>query len=219
MGDRLSIAARRRTVLLGVASLATAACTPDGAGPITSMVSAGGGGGGEPPVYVDPLQGLYPIPATAVPNDVAVDYYTPGASRAGRPATRAVLTMAVVPGANFERLQAYFDRAGRGSADLDTTTTVRRVVDLLKERYPWLELMDDVASAQKANVSLTLVVDIRAKLGGTFGSTVAQIDVIVFDEQRKPVSRIAVEGKGGSFQDALGDALARLEPKAKLYLT
>jgi hypothetical protein len=181
------------------------------------MVSSGNGGA---PVYSDPLAGLYSMPATSVPNDVAVDYYTPGSSHSGRPNTRSVLTMAVVPGANFDRLQQYFDASGKGSSDLDTKTTVRRVMDVLKERYPWLELMDDVATAQRRNVSLTLVVDIRAVLGGTFGATTAQIDVIVFDEQRKPISRIAVEGRAsGGFQDALTDALDKLQTKAKSYLT
>ncbi|HLG46901.1 MAG TPA: hypothetical protein VKY24_11735 [Reyranella sp.] len=205
----------RRSVITALVGASVAACTPDGSGLTTSLAGSGGGA----PVYSDPLAGLYNMPATSVPNDVPVDYYTPGASHSGRPNTRSVLTMAVVPGANFERLQQYFDANGRGSSDLDTRTAVRRVMDVLKERYPWLELMDDVATAQQRNVSLTLVVDIRAVLGGTFGSTTAQLDVIVFDEQRKPISRIAVEGRGGNFQDALGDALAKLQAKAKTYLT
>ncbi len=207
----------RRSVVAGLVGAGVAACTPDGSGPNTSVAAAGGGNA---PVYSDPLAGLYNMPATSVPNDVPVDYYTPGAAHSGKPNTRSVLTMAVVPGANFDRLQQYFDAKGKGTADLDTSKTVRRVVDVLKERYPWLELMDDVATAQQRNVSLTLVVDIRANLGGTFGSTTAQIDVIVFDEQRKPISRIAVEGQArGGFQDALTDALGKLQAKAKSYLT
>jgi hypothetical protein len=187
------------------------------------VTSSATGSSGSAPVYSDPLAGLYNMPASAVPNDVAVDYYTPGASRTGRPATRAVLTMAVVPGANYDRLRDYFDAKksssflGGSADDLDAKKTVRRVLDLLKERYPWIELMDDVAMAQQRNVSLTLVVDIRAMLGSP---NVAQIDVIVFDEQRKPISRIAVEGRaGGSFQDALTQALAQLDTKARTYLT
>ncbi len=207
----------RRSLMASLTVACAAACTPDGQGPTTSSAAASSAA---TPVYSDPLAGLYNMPASAVPNDVAVNYYTPGAAHSGKSATRAVLTMAVVPGANFDRLQRYFDSKGKGSADLDTTVTVRRVVDLLKERYPWLELMDDVATAQQRNVSLTLVVDIRAVLGGTFSDTTAQIDVIVFDELRKPISRIAVEGRArGGFQDALGDALGKLDGKAKSYLT
>jgi hypothetical protein len=206
----------RRTVLLSIVSAAGAACTPDGSGPLTSVATASGGS--DAPIYSDPLTGLYNLPATSVPNDVPVDYYTPGASHTGRPASRAVLTMAIVPGANFDRLQAYFDK--KKSADLNTTVTVQRVVDVLKERYPWLELMDDLATAQQRNVSLTLIVDIRAMLGGMFGTTVCQLDVIVFDEQRKPLSRLAVEGRSsGGFQEALTDALDKLQTKAKAYLT
>jgi hypothetical protein len=196
-----------------------AACTPDGQGPATSSASAASA---STPVYSDPLAGLYNMPASSVPNDVPVDYYTPGSSRSGKPSTRAVLTMAVVPGANYDRLRDYFDAKkssflGGSSDDLDAKKTVRRVLDLLKERYPWIELMDDVATAQQRNVSLTLVVDIRAILGSP---NVAQIDVIVFDEDRKPISRIAVEGRAsGSFQDALTQALAQLDAKSRTYLT
>jgi hypothetical protein len=207
----------RRSVMASLVGAGAAACTPDGSGPTTSVAAAGSSGA---PIYSDPLAGLYNLPASTVPNDVPVDYYTPGSTHSGKSATRSVLTMAVVPGANFDRLQQYFDSKGKDSSDLDTTKTVRRVVDVLKERYPWLELMDDIATAQQRNVSLTLVVDIRAMLGGSSDTTVAQIDIIVFDEQRKPLSRIAVEGRArGSFQDALGDALAKLEPKAKSFLT
>jgi hypothetical protein len=162
------------------------------------------------------LTGLYNRPASTVPNDVPVNYYTPGSTR-GKGA-RAVLTMAVVPGANFDALQSYFD--SKKSADLNTNTTVRRVVEVLKERYPWIELMDDVATAQQRNVSLTLVVDIRAVVGGFMsGASTATIDVIVFDEDRKPFSRLTVEGRGSSFQDALTDALNQLNTKAKAILT
>lgn len=165
--------------------------------------------------------GLFNRPAASVPSDVPVNYYTPGSTR-GKGA-RAVLTMAVVPGANFDMLQSYFEANAKSSlfgsssaADLDTGKSVRRVVEVLKDRYPWIELMDDVATAQQRNVSLTLVVDIRAILAST---NVAQIDVIVFDEDRKPFSRIGVEGRGSTFQAALGEALSQLTDKGKTYLT
>jgi hypothetical protein len=203
--------------MASVSGALAAACAQDGQRPGSAT-----GSSGSAPVYSDPLAGLYNMPASAVPNDVSVDYYTPGASRTGRPATRAVLTMAVVPGANYDRLRDYFDAKkssflGGSSDDLDAKKTVRRVLEVLKERYPWIELMDDVAMAQQRNVSLTLVVDIRAVLGSP---NLAQVDVIVFDEQHKPISRIAVEGRAsGSFQDALTQALAQLGTKARTYLT
>lgn len=204
-----------RALLAGLAAIAVGACTPDGQGPATSVAAASTPASGGP-AYRDPLTGLYNRPASTVPNDVPVNYYTPGSTR-GKGA-RAVLTMAVVPGANFDTLQSYFE--SKKSADLDTDKTVRRVVEVLKERYPWIELMDDVATAQQRNVSLTLVVDIRALLGGFMsGASVATIDVIVFGEDRKPFSRLTVEGRGSSFQDALTDALNQLNTKAKTILT
>jgi hypothetical protein len=111
--------------------------------------------------------------------------------------------------------------------DLDTQAVLRRAVEVLKARYPWLELMDDVATAQERSVSLTLVLDIRSILGSRRGdTTLAQFDVIVFNEQRKPISRIAVEGKaaitasnGYAFQAASTRGLQVLQAKAKRYLT
>ena len=206
----------QRRLLIGSLLAALGACQQDGASPTTSVASANSSGA---PNYSDPLAGLYNIPGAAVPNDQPVNYYTPGASRTGRPASRAVLTMAVVPGANIDRLTTYFEARGKGNSDLDLSASIRRVVDVLKERYPWLELMDDIATAQQRNVSLTLVVDIRAVLGGTFEATQAEIDVIVFDEQRKPITRLLVEGRARSFQEALGQALTKLNDKAKTYLT
>lgn len=179
------------------------------------MASASSASSSGAPAYTDPLAGLYNRPASTVPNDIPVNYYTPGSTR-GKGA-RAVLTMAVVPGANFDAVQSYFE--SKKSADLDTNKIVRRVVEVLKERYPWIELMDDVATAQQRNVSLTLVVDIRAIVGGFMSASVATIDVIVFDEDRKPFSRLTVEGRAGSFQEALTEALNQLNTKGKTILT
>lgn len=206
----------RRSVLALLATASAGACTPDGMGLTTSASSTSAASSSATPAYVDALAGLYNLPASSVPADVPVDYYTPGSTR-GK-SGRAVLTMAVVPGANFDALQSYFD--SKKSADLDTKTAVQRVVNVLKERYPWIELMDDVATAQQRNVSLTLVVDIRAIVGGgLFNADTAQIDVIVFDENRKPFSRVSVEGRGGSFQAALTAALDQLTLKGKTILT
>jgi hypothetical protein len=68
-----------------LAVLAAAACTSDGQGPTIGVACVSSGA----PSYVDPLQGLYNRPASSVPNDVAVDYYTPGSTRHGKPRAAA----------------------------------------------------------------------------------------------------------------------------------
>ena len=57
-----------------------------------------------PPHYSDALSGLYRQPASTVPANVPVNYYAPGPRSGG---ARAVLTMALVPGANYAKLRAY----------------------------------------------------------------------------------------------------------------
>lgn len=185
-----------------------------------------------PPHYSDALYGLYRAPASSVPADVPVNYYAPGA-RSG--ATRAVLTMALVPGANYSKLRAYHARVGKDAAaakpgqgdadaeELQIQPVLLRAVDIVKQRYPWLELMDDIATAQERNVSLTLVMDIRSKLGAKAGdATNVEIEVIVFNEKRQPISRIettgsATAGAGGlyGFREAADRALDALDAKSK----
>jgi hypothetical protein len=184
------------------------------------------------PRYSDALSGLYRQPASAVPADVPVNYYAPGA-RSGT--TRAVLTMALVPGANYGKLRAYHAQVGKDAAaavpgqgdgiaeDLQIQPVLLRAVDIVKQRYPWLELMDDIATAQERNVSLTLVMDIRSQLGAKAGDpTNVQVEVIVFNDKRQPVSRVetsgtATAGDGGlyGFRDAAGQALDALDTKSK----
>ena len=184
------------------------------------------------PHYSDALSGLYRQPASSVPADIAVNYYAPGA-RSGT--TRAVLTMALVPGANYPKLRAYHAQVGKDAVaaiegqgggiadDLQTQPILLRAVDIVKQRYPWLELMDDIATAQERNVSLTLVMDIRSKLGAKASDpTTVEIEVIVFNEKRQPVSRIettgtATAGAGGiyGFRAAAGQALDALDAKSK----
>jgi hypothetical protein len=184
------------------------------------------------PHYSDALSGLYRQPASAVPIDVPVNYYAPGA----RSGSRAVLTMALVPGANYARLRAYHAQVGKDAIaaapgqgggiaeDLQTQPILLRAVDIVKQRYPWLELMDDIATAQERNVSLTLVMDIRSRFGAKAGDpTNVEIEVIVFDDKRQPISRVettgtATAGAGGlyGFREAAGDALDALEAKSKV---
>jgi len=185
------------------------------------------------PRYSDALSGLYRQPASSVPADIPVNYYAPG-TRDG--ATRAVLTMALVPGANYGRLRAYHAQIGKAAAaarpgqgdgipeDLQIQPILLRAVDIVKQRYPWLELMDDIATAQERHVSLTLVVDIRSRLGAKAGDpTMVEVEVIVFNDKQQPVSRVQTRattsaGGGGlnGFRDTAGQALDALDAKSKV---
>ena len=125
------------------------------------------------PRYTDALSGLSAVRARTVPADVAINYYAPGGS-AGK-AGRAVLTMALVPGANYAKTRDYLARASgdiaksapasasEAQSDLQLKPVLTRATDIIKERYPWIELTDDLATAQKRNASLTLVLDIRTR--------------------------------------------------------
>lgn len=185
------------------------------------------------PHYTDALKGLYPLAAAKVPADVPVTYYAPGGGT-GR-AGRAVLTMALVPGPNYARMRDYLAQAARDAAtapaagnagavqtDLNPQPVLARAVEIVKERYPWLELTDDVSTARARDASLTLVLDIRSRLGKPGGDpTAVQIELIAFDDSHKPVSRILTEGKvnagganGYNFQAAAKQALDALESKS-----
>jgi hypothetical protein len=226
-----------RFALALVATLFVTAC--DGGGfntyqsaPVTPRAPALPSINSTPPRYSDALSGLYRQPASAVPANVPVNYYAPGARSS---ASRAVLTMALVPGANYSKLCAYHAQVGKDAIaavpgqgggiaeDLQTQPILLRAVDIVKQRYPWLELMDDIATAQERNVSLTLVMDIRSKLGAKAGDpTNVEVEIIIFNEKRQPVSRIettgtATAGAGGiyGFRQAAGDALDALDAKSK----
>jgi hypothetical protein len=185
------------------------------------------------PRYSDALAGLYPIPASSVPLDKPINYYAPGGG-SGKPG-RAVLTMALVPGANYQKMRDYFAQAYKdakasvpGSAgtiqyNLRTDEVLSKAIEIVKQHYPWIQLTSDVATANKRNDSLTLVLDIRSRLGRVGGDpTAVQIELIAFDAQHKPITRFIGEGKiaaggpdGYGFSKAANQALNALDTKSK----
>jgi hypothetical protein len=178
------------------------------------------------PRYTDPLAGLYPSPASSLPRDVALRYYEPGGGT-GKPG-RAVLTMALVPGANYHKVRAYMNEVSKGAGSnamyLQLQPVMNRTVQILKDRYPWLEVAPDLATAEKRDVSLTLVLDVRSRVGASAGDTSAlQIDVVAFDEHRQPLGRFIAEGKaaasgnGNGFPNAARQALDALTATSKKY--
>jgi hypothetical protein len=183
------------------------------------------------PRYGDALAGLYGAPAGSVPKDVAINYYAPGGG-SGKPG-RTVLTMALVPGANYAKLHDYLGRAGNdllsvapsgAQDDLALEPVLTKATDIIKEHYPWMVLSGDLATAQRRNASLTLVLDIRGRLAAKNGDqTAVQIEVIAFNDQHKPVARFVSQGtaypsaSGYDFALAAKNALADLTGKANAY--
>lgn len=183
------------------------------------------------PRYGDALAGLYGAPASRVPRDVAINYYAPGGG-SGKPG-RAVLTMALVPGANYAKLHDYLGRAsndllsvapGGAQGDLALEPVLTKATQIIRTHYPWIELTNDLATAQKHNTSLTLVLDIRGRLAAkNSDQTAVQIEVVAFNDQHKPVARFVSQGiaypgsNGYGFSSAANNALADLTGKANAY--
>lgn len=215
-----------------VLALFVAGCAPMGGSGTTQLPQVAT----KMPHYSDALAGLYPLPASSVPVDKPINYYAPGGGT-GKPG-RAVMTMALVPGANYQKMRDYFAQANTdanasvpGSAgtiryDLQTDDVLSKAVAIIKQHYPWIELTSDIVTANKRNESLTLVLDIRSRLGRPGGDpTAVQIELIAFDAQRKPYTHFIVEGKtpagagadGYGFRRASGQALEAFATKSKTY--
>jgi len=187
------------------------------------------------PRYGDALTGLYARPASRLPSDTPINYYAAGGA-SGKPG-RAVLTMALVPGANYEKLRDYLaqarkdvaasaaETAGRAQSDLQLDNVMKQAVDIVKQRYPWIELTDDLATAQKRDVSLTLVLDIRARLARKVAEpTAVQIEIVAFNDRHKPVAHFVSDGRanaggpnGYNFTAAAQQALTSLAQKSTAY--
>ena len=187
------------------------------------------------PDYSDALANLFAFPASRFPSDVPINYYAPGGGT-GQPG-RAVLTMALVPGANYKKLREYLAHAsvdlaastaaaaGSAQSDLQLKPVLQQAVDIVKQRYPWIELTDDLATAKKRDVSLTLVLDVRARLAVEAGdATAVEIEVIAFNDQLKPIAHFVSEGRadaggpaGCNFTAAAQQALASLAQKSASY--
>jgi hypothetical protein len=168
------------------------------------------------PRYSDPLAGLYRAPATSVPRDVPLN------------AGHNAVTAALVPGANFHEVRKYMaalaQSAGDRSAYLQLQMVLARAVHIIKARYPSLQLASDLAAAEQQNVSLTLVLDMRTRIGTSASDTTGvQIDVVAFDDRHKPVARFIAEGKADTKSDGYGfpvaaqQALDALSIESKQY--
>ncbi|MDP2334433.1 MAG: hypothetical protein Q8M19_27460 [Reyranella sp.] len=164
----------RRALLLGVPAVALGACAA------------------EAPKYEDALSGLHNLPGMAAPPDAPF--------RAGAP-------VALVFGSNIERVlkqQTDADKIvksfgpltnTRQLADQDPQYVITQAVGVLKQRYPQIEGIDDLATAARRKFASAIVLDFTVRLGASTGhQTVVALVAIAFDARQQPVSRLDASG-------------------------
>ena len=142
------------------------------------------------PVYQDPLLGLSPVKGETVPPDVPI--------KAGK-------SVAWTFGANVEKYVDYSDKGEKFAASMgagqkllkegDPQNLVNGGVALLRQHYPQIKPVQDLATAARQHVDTTFVLDIRVVAGIWPGDeTTADLLLIAFDGQQKPVSRVSGHG-------------------------
>ena len=146
--------------------------------------------GPQAPTYQDPLADLTSAGSAPVPENAPV---------------HAGTTQAVTFGSNVERFIKYHDdglkfaaSVGAGKqtlADASPQYLVDGGVAILRQRYPALRPITDLATARRDGIATTFVLDIQTKFGTLPGTqTTCDISVIAFDAQQKPISRIVSHG-------------------------
>jgi hypothetical protein len=180
------------------------------------------GCGGPPPQYSDPLAELHNLPGSSAPLD------TPA---------KAGPTIAIVFGSNIEKLLQYSDAAAKGLMSMpivnraalkdgDAQYLVTGAVQTIKQRYPSVESVDDLATAARRKFSTSIVVDIVQILGAMTGQkTTAHVTAIFFDAQQSPISRLESSGTTtvgypavtSRFREASDIALADFGSKVNRY--
>jgi hypothetical protein len=164
----------RRALLLGLSALLLGACA------------------GPPPQYQDALTGLHNLPGAAAPLDVPVT---------------AGPTVALVVGANIEKVlqqKADGDKILKSFgpltntmqvADSDPQYIITGAISILRQRYPQLQPVDDLATAAQRKFATTIVLDFTLRPGSMSGKqTTANLVAIAFDARQQPLSRIETSG-------------------------
>ena len=160
------------TGTLGVGAWSLAACGP------------------QAPTYQDPLADLTSARGTSVPENAPV---------------RAGATQAITFGSNVERFIKYHDDGLKFAAswgasqqtlnDNSPHYLVDGGVAILRQRYPAIRPVNDLATAQRDRIATTFVLDIQTKYGTVPGTqNTCEVSVIAFDAQQKPISRIVSRG-------------------------
>jgi hypothetical protein len=182
---------------------------------------AASGCGPQLPEYSDPLAEISKARGVSVPEDIAV---------------KAGAAVAMTLGANVDRFLKYHDDGKAYAASVGASKKVldesdpqyllSGAVSILKRRYPKLRDFDDLASAGRARMSTTFVIDIQTKAGMYPGDyTTVDLVVIAFNDQQKPISRLSARGATAirpyeppRIREAHDQALAELSKKADRLL-
>lgn len=157
---------------LGVGALGMSACGPAA------------------PTYQDPLSDLTSARASQAPENAPV---------------HAGPTQAVTFGSNVERFIKYHDDGIKFAASMGAGEKILKdgspqyLIDggvaILRQRYPAIRPVNDLASAQREHIATTFVLDIQTKAGMFPGDrTTADLILIAVDAQQKPISRIQSQG-------------------------
>lgn len=158
-----------------------------------------------PPAYSDPAAGLADVPGGDAPLDKAVHVEAPvalvasaGSKRLLRSAQPPVTAAAgTAPGVRVA-----------AAAEADPQYFVATAMNVLKNRYPDLTLVDDLPAAREAKVKTTLVLDLRSYRPTASSETNhADITLVVMDATQKPLSRILAQGTSNAFDARLRDAM------------
>ncbi|MCA0303602.1 MAG: hypothetical protein LCH95_14455 [Proteobacteria bacterium] len=142
------------------------------------------------PEYRDPLADLTSAQGAAVPENVPV---------------RAGATVGLTTSNNVEQFLKYSQDGVKFAASMgasqallkdgDPQYVVNTSIAIVRERYPQLQPVPDLATAQARHFDTTFVLDLRTKAGTMPGTrTTCDIILIAFDAQMRPISRIASHG-------------------------
>lgn len=208
-------ASLHRSGSIGVTKLAVAA-----------VIAAALAGCASDPPYVDPLKGLANVSSTSVPQDVPVAVQDPVALV---PSENSAMVLKLVDEwkqtTNAKMVKALV--SDEVWEDGDPQRLVDGAVNVLRRRYPKIELIDDLATAKQRGFRTTFVVDIQYHhLVTAFDTNHVALTYVVMDAAQNPLSRFTGEGTShgvyGStdahFRDAVAMAVANLDAKATQLL-
>jgi hypothetical protein len=80
-------------------------------------------------------------------------------------------------------------------ADSDPQYIITGAISILRQRYPQLQPVDDLATAAQRKFATTIVLDFTLRPGSMSGKqTTANLVAIAFDARQQPLSRIETSG-------------------------
>lgn len=177
-----------------------------------------------PPAYKDPLSGIVPISASAVPLNASIKVEQPiGLIVSDNTESYIEYQKSNTQVAQQFNVNGLNDDLMR---DIDPKTLVDSVVSLLRKRYPKITLVDDMNAAAHAGMKSVFVIDVQAVMGNYSGqTTTVDLTLLAFDQQVRPASKITGHGAyvipfpadSLHFREAATQALQDLDQKMTRY--